>query len=268
MRTVPRIALYEGDMKLSSTSFAALAPAAQPRSTGTGSTATAAASKADEIAARKLQEAKNAVAVLATVKGKSNDAEKARAAQKVKELKARLQALKMLYAGDPKKLARAAAQIARELGAAVKSYTSAGGDAGDLAGTDASAPAGSEGAVADKGAEGSESGPASAEGAETPAHEAAEEDKADAKPDSAAPGLAKADDGKSAAQSARDKADDEFKNEARALARELKAALRRGHAKGPDEDDRRSAEQALATVDQTLGALPIADMGMAAVAGV
>ncbi len=88
-------------MKLPTLSFAALA-AVQPRTTGPAS----AVSKKDEMAARKLDEAKQAVQTLATIKTKTSDDQKARAAQKVKELKARLQALKMIYAGDPKKLAR------------------------------------------------------------------------------------------------------------------------------------------------------------------
>jgi len=120
-------------MKISLAPFAAFAPVAQPRVGATG-TAAAPLSKAEEIAARKLQEAKSAVATLATIKTKTSDDERARAAQKVKELKARLQALKMIYASDPKKLAKAAAQIARELAAAVKSYTSAGGSTIELGG--------------------------------------------------------------------------------------------------------------------------------------
>lgn len=256
-------------MKITSFSLAALASAARPRGQASEKTDGALAaplSKKDEMAARKLQEAKNAVATLAGVKSKGSDDQKARAAEKVKQLKARLQSLKMIYAGDPKKLARAAAQIARELGAAVKSYVDAGGGAGELGGVDAgAAPAETADAAGEGGAEGSEAGAASAENAAAPATEAAEGDKAD---DKSAPGLGKPDDGKSAADSAREKADADFAREARALARELKAALRRGHAKGPDEEDRRSGEEALASVDKALGALPIADIGVAAVMGI
>lgn len=70
---------------------------------------------------------------------------------------------------------------------------------------------------------------------------------------------------KRAADAARAKADDDFKNEARALARERKPALRRKAPEHRDEDpreggDRRSAEQPLASVEQAVGALPMADI--------
>ncbi len=255
---------YEVDMKLSLAPFAAFAPVAQPRGAGTATPATAPLSRKDEIAARKLEEAKQAVATLAAVKTKSSDAQKARAAQKVKELKARLQALKMLYAGDPKKLARAAAQIARELAGAVKSYTSAGGSAIELGGADAGDA--SAGGPAPAEADGAAGAPAAA-GTEVPPKGAATSETGEEKPAGTTPTATPAENGKSAATQAREKADEEFAREARDLARTLKAALRRKDPKHRDEDDRRSAEQALATVDQTLGALPIADVGAAALAG-
>ncbi|WP_333571162.1 hypothetical protein [Sphingomonas sp.] len=252
-------------MKISLAPFAAFAPVAQPRVGATG-TAAAPLSKAEEIAARKLQEAKSAVATLATIKTKTSDDERARAAQKVKELKARLQALKMIYASDPKKLARAAAQIARELAAAVKSYTSAGGSTIELGGAEAGdASAGGAAPGGEAKAEGAGTGEA------TPAAEGIGKDKTAAegeatKPEATAPEATKQADQKRAADAARAKADDEFKNEARALARELKAALRRKDHKHRDDDprdggDKQSAEQALASVEQAVGALPIADPG-------
>ncbi|WP_294252637.1 hypothetical protein [uncultured Sphingomonas sp.] len=263
-------------MKLSLAPFAALAPAARPRSTGANAATTAPLSKKDEMAARKLEEAKQAVQTLATIKTKTKDDQKARAAQKVQELKARLQALKMIYAGDPKKLARAAAQIARELAAAVKSYTSAGGSTVELAGADSGdASAG----AASPAAEAKPDAPAAGANEATPAAETAEKDKAPdeadpTKPDAAALGTNKAADEKRAADAARARADDDFKNEARALARELKAALRRKDHKHRDEDprdgsDKQSAEQALASVEQAIGALPMADVvAVSALAGI
>lgn len=240
--------LYEVDMKLASFSYAALVGAPQPRSAGASTAPAASVSKKDDMAARKLQQAKDAVATLAAVKTKSGDDEKARAAQKVKELKARLQSLKLLYASDPKKLARAAAQIARELAGAVKSYTSAGGSVAELGGVDApDAPAGGAAAATDKAEEG-----------RTPAEPGSEAEHGEAKADAPAD-PAKPEDDKQAAASARQKADDEFKNDARALARELKAALRRKDGKHQDDDDQRSGEQAIASVDKALGALPIAE---------
>ncbi|MGN7998750.1 hypothetical protein [Sphingomonas sp. 22176] len=265
-------------MKLPAVSFSALASMAPPRSTGagapTGASADTVSSKQEEMAARKLQQAKDAVATLKAVKTKTDDDQKARAAQKVKELKARLQALKMIYAGDPKKLARAAAQIARELAGAVKSYTSAGGSPAELGGTD-SGDASSAGAApaGETKAEGADAGEA------TPAVETAEKDKAAAdgdaaKPEAATAGATQSVDAKRAADAERAKAEDEFKNDARALARELKAALRRKDHKHRDDSpgdasDKQSGEQALASVEQAVGALPMADVAaVSALAGI
>ncbi|GAA0745746.1 hypothetical protein CA233_21765 [Sphingomonas sp. ABOLD] len=246
--------------------------------TSTGAPANAASSKQEEMAARKLQQAKDAVATLKTIKTKTSDDQKARAAQKVQELKARLQALKMIYAGDPKKLARAAAQIARELAAAVKSYTSAGGSRVELGGVEAGDASASAAAPAgDAKAEGAGAGAGAGEA--TPTAETAEKDKVAAEGDASQPEAAssaatKQADEKRAADAARANADDDFRNEARALARELKAALRRKDHKHRDEDprdgsDKRSAEQALAAVEQAVGALPMADVAaVGALAGI
>jgi hypothetical protein len=228
------------------------------------------------MAARKLQQAKDAVATLKTIKTKTGDDQKARAAQKVQELKARLQALKMIYAGDPKKLARAAAQIARELAAAVKSYTSAGGSTAELAGADGGDASASAAAPA---SEANADAPAAGAGEATPAAGTAEKDKAAAegeasKPEATGLGTKKAADEKRATDAARAKADDDFKNEARALARELKAALRRKdhkhrHDTPRDDSERQSGEQALAAVEQEVGALPMADVAaVSALAGI
>ncbi|WP_157105465.1 hypothetical protein [Sphingomonas sp. TDK1] len=259
-------------MKIPTLSFAALATAVQPRGAGPGSTAGASPSKQEEMAARKLQQAKDAVATLKTIKTKTSDSQKAQAAQKVKELKARLQALKLLYANDPKKLARAAAQIARELAGAVKSYVSAGGSTMDLGGADAgdaaagaAAPAGAEEGTAPAGPESAEAGqPAESTPTQGDAAEATP-----AKPGDPAPATSKAQEEKSANDRARAKADADFKDDVRDLARALKAALRRQGARHRDDDDQRSGEQALATVDQAMGALPIADAGaVSALAGI
>ncbi len=268
-----RISLYEGNMKLSAVSFSALASMAPPRSTATGAPTgaptDAAPSRQEEMAARKLQQAKDAVATLKTIKTTTSDDQKARAAQKVKELKARLQALKMIYAGDPKKLARLAAQIARELAAAVRSYTSAGGGAGDLGGADASEGAAGGTAAGEAPTDAGEPDAAKSAAPEAAAPEPAQPD-ADADESKAeVPGTRPSTGDQRATGTARDKADEDFKNEARDLARALKAALRRKHAKHQDDDgDQRSGALALASVDQALGALPMSDVGVAALAGI
>lgn len=249
-------------MKLSTFSFAALATAAQPRAASAPGTAAAAPlSKKDEMAARKLQQAKDAVATLATVKTQTSDDQKARAKQKVQELKARLQALRMIYANDPKKLARLAAQIARELAGAVRSYTSAGGSAGDIGAAGASDAVDSA-AVSPGEATGEDLGAAEApeDTSDVSAEAAPQGDEAADDPNETRPDATAATDGKSARQAADEKADEAFKAEARDLARALKAALRRKDPKQRDEEDARAGEQALAEVDQAVGALPVADV--------
>jgi len=242
------LGIYERSMKLSA--FILPKPA-QPRA---APAAAAPLSKKDEMAARKLQEAKDAVATLAAVRTKTSDDQKARAAQKVKELKARLQALKMIYAGDPRKLARAAAQIARELAGAVKSYVGAGGSAAEL-GSDAAG-------------DGSNAPQASApvDDSNVAAPPADADAKLEAKAATDTASLVKPEAEKSPAERARNKADEDFRNDVRDLARALKAALRRKDPRHRDEDDQRSGEQALAAVDQAVGALPIAEAPGAAAA--
>ena len=231
--------------------------------------------------ARKLQAAKDAVAALKAMPRDNREAEKARAAEKVKELKARLQALKMIYAGDPKKLARIAAQMARELAAAVKSYVDAGGSAdaaGAAGGSDVGAGAGASanaqpgaakdaaGATGAAQAEGATGATATAAtgGADAKDADAKEADakNTDAKGEHAATGGAQA-----TTLKLREDPDAEFKREASTLARELKAALRRRDPRDRDEHDHRSAEAALGSVDQAVGALPLAAMTAAATGG-
>lgn len=245
--------------------------AASPATAATGTTGGADAPAKSDREARKLQAAKDAVAALKAMPRDNREAEKARAAEKVKELKARLQALKMIYASDPKKLARIAAQMARELAAAVKSYVDAGG------GADALGAAGGS----DVGANAAPQANAQP-GAAQPGNEAAQAGGEAAQAEASAPGAAAPEAGKTGDAGAdraetkgaqaptlklREDPDAEFKREASTLARELKAALRRRDPRGRDEHDMRSAESALGSVDQAVGALPLAAMTVAAPGG-
>lgn len=247
------------------------AAASPATAAATGTTGGADAPAKSDREARKLQVAKDAVAALKAMPRDNREAEKARAAEKVKELKARLQALKMIYASDPKKLARIAAQMARELAAAVKSYVDAGG------GADALGAAGGS----DVGANTAPQANAQP-GAAQPGNEAAQAGGEAAQAEASAPGAAALEAGKTGDADAdraetkgaqtptlklREDPDAEFKREASMLARELKAALRRRDRRGRDEHDMRSAESALGSVDQAVGALPLAAMTVAAPGG-
>ncbi len=103
---------------------------------------------ADERAATRLRDAKSALATLKQRTSNASDQKKAAAKQRVDQIKARLQMLKMSSPVDPKILA----QLARELKAAVRSYASAGGSPADLGAMPTQGvPASSDAATADTG---------------------------------------------------------------------------------------------------------------------
>ncbi|WP_448661259.1 hypothetical protein ACG3SL_11515 [Sphingomonas sp. CJ20] len=239
---------------------AALRPKAPARPAT--STPTPATTPREQAAERKLAQAQSAVATLEASKTDQAESAKATAREKVRQLKERLKALQMLAAFDPKAAARAAAAIARELGAAVKQYQDAGGSAGDLgATTDAAAPE----AAADAGTE--------AQASDTT--DAATPDPADAAKEPADPADAKDSDleryrervavAQSSARQADGKADAEFARDARDAAAQIKALIRRAKDdRDPDDKDVRDAEHALAKVEDQLNAPPDATLAGAA----
>ncbi|WP_428481248.1 hypothetical protein [Pyruvatibacter mobilis] len=98
---------------------------------------------------KKLAEDKETKAGLDALRKQADptEARKARAKQKIEEIKKQLEALRVLAAVNPEAAARQAARLSRELATAVKEYASAGGDTSSLTGTaapsidDAGAPA-------------------------------------------------------------------------------------------------------------------------------
>ena len=110
-------------------------------------------SEAREAAAqRKLDQAREALTKLTAMRDEQKDSAKAVARKKVAELRARLKALKLLFANNPKALAREAARLARELGAAVKGYAAAGGAAGEMSSASLTIPSDATGGAAAAGA--------------------------------------------------------------------------------------------------------------------
>lgn len=218
----------------------------------------------DRIAAQKLQQAQEAARNLRTATDQSRDAEKARAAAKVKELRARLQMLKLAFANDPKKLAAIATQIARELAAAVQSYRAAGGAASDVstgAAQTAAAPIASTGDQPGKPEDPSQPVASEAAAITTDPEEAGEagEKREDAEKARAAERIEFQMTDKRGRHTIGPDRDAELVQDARALARELKALLRRKHAMDRNDPDIQSAERSLNAVDQTIGALPMAE---------
>lgn len=241
-------------MMISAASLLSLVGAVQVRrDTGaspSSTTAAADASKTDDRAALKLQQAQSAIATLESVKRNQGADVKARAKQKVEELKSRLQALRLIYANDPKKLAHAAAQIARELSAAAKNYASAGGQASDL-GTAAdtgsvSLPNATDAATPETGATTAvPTATAAADGGATETGDKAGQATATSPSTGATSNAVKGD--------AQTEADAEFAREARQIARQLKEILRRREQQqARDDADRAAGERSVAEAEATL----------------
>lgn len=107
----------------SSPSAASASPLAQPQ--------TQSQSSAAKRAELKLQDMKGALATLKTVQIAASSQQKSAAKARLDALKERLKMLRMMSGGDPKALARAAAQLAKEVAQAAKDYAAAGGSPAD-----------------------------------------------------------------------------------------------------------------------------------------
>lgn len=196
---------------------------------------------ADERSAARLRDAKSAVATLKQINTHAADQKKAAAKQRVDQLKARLQMLKMSSPVDPKVLA----QLARELKSAVSSYAGAGGSAGDLGVT---ATAAGSTPSADAVAAQVESGDDAA-AAQAVATEHAGEPKQDeaGSPDNPYQRMAQDAEVKLADASRRgvaSQADRDFLTDVRGLANQIKALAKQAAASHADPVDRRDAEAA------------------------
>jgi hypothetical protein len=94
--------------------------------------------KRDQAAKAKLQDFQSALTTLKSLNDSAKSTAAGMAAQKLEALKQRLKML-MMFGGDPKEIAKEAAQIAKEIGEAAKDYAAAAG--GDSGGSQAAAPA-------------------------------------------------------------------------------------------------------------------------------
>ena len=108
--------------------------------------------RASAAAEARLRDSKAAVETLKGRASQASEDRKAEARQKIERLKARLQMLKSMASMDPEGTARLAAQLARELGAAVKAYAAAGGTAAGAGSVGAAVPAASGADAATTGA--------------------------------------------------------------------------------------------------------------------
>lgn len=252
-----------------------------PAATMTPSTASL-----DAVRQRKEARAKDALQVLQALKTRqssANEDKKAAARKKVEDLKARIQSLRMTMVGNPEAMAKMAAQLARELGAAAKAYAAAGGSPAGMSATPTPAPTPTADASAGaaSGAEASGAGVGDAQVAT--AEGMAADDTANASGEDASGKEAsaridpyrqvidrqQAQASEQARQNADKEADDKFVTDVKRLASELKAILRQAaeaaKRKGDpaESPDQKSAEKALAEVDAALEdiASPMAGLG-------
>jgi len=204
----------------------------------------------------RLRDARAASETLRAKSSQASEERKAAARQKIEQLKARLQMLRSMAGVDPKGTARIAAQIARELGAAVKEYAAAGGVTSGMgvAGAPAAPVSGSDAAGAQGDAAAGGEGSPVASGEQTPTGEtqAGETDagKGDAgksaNPYQQAIDEQKAQVADMARRSGQQQADSELMADVRKMAAELKALVRAAtdRAKAGKDDDAMSPQEA------------------------
>lgn len=221
--------------------------------------------RASAAAEKRLRDSKAAVETLKGRTSEASEERKAQARQKIEQLKARLQMLRSMASMDPEGTARLAAQLARELGAAVKAYAAAGGTGGSGATGAIPVASGAEGAApeaADAAAVTVEQAPSGDTGQDTGKSEGTGKSEETGK--SANPYQQAIDDQKARAadlsrRSDEQKADREFMADVRRMAAELKALVRAAaeKAKAGDDDalspnEAAELEKSVASMDQDI----------------
>lgn len=215
--------------------------------------------RASAAAEARLRDSKAAVETLKGRTSQASEDRKAEARQKIEKLKARLQMLRSMASMDPKGTARLAAQLARELGAAVKAYAAAGGTAVGAGSVSVAVPAtsGADAASTDAGdpaaAATVEQAPAD-QTADTAAGETEDSGK------SANPYQSVLDEQQARAadlsrRSGEQRADREFMADVRKMAAELKALVRAATEKAKSGDDDALSPQEAAELEKSVAAM-------------
>ncbi|MFN3558298.1 MAG: hypothetical protein ACK4UQ_03335 [Brevundimonas sp.] len=211
--------------------------------------------RASAAAEARLRDSKAAVETLKGRTSQASEERKAEARQKIEQLKARLQMLRSMASMDPEGTARLAAQLARELGAAVKAYAAAGGTGGGggATGVAVPAPSGADAAT-------TETGEAAVATAEPPLTDPTA-DKASGKTEdagkSANPYQSVLDEQQAQAadlsrRSGEQRADREFMADVRKMAAELKALVRAATEKARAGDDDALSPQEAQDLDRSV----------------
>lgn len=219
---------------------------------------------------RKADKAKDALATLQTLREQRSSASeerKAAARKKVEDLKARIRALQMTMGGDPEAVARVAAQLARELGAAVKAYGATGGSTAGVGGASVSQAGAS-------GSEASEGGTTDSQPVDAEAPVATDLEAVDVEDDVSDTGAANAKDpyrqvierqqaqaAEQANRNADKEADGKFAADVKGLVAQLRAILQQAAEKARRQGDRtespdqQAAQKAVDQVTKALGDL-------------
>lgn len=179
----------------------------------------------------KVHDAKAALEALSQRRSQASEERQAAARKKIEQLKARLEMLQSMAAVDPKGTARLAAQLARELGAAVKEYAAAGGSTSGL-----SAPAPADGQAQVSASVDGEAQAQAATGEGEPAP-GGEDETRSANPYQQAIDEARARAADYARRGAEAKADMEFLGEVRRMAAQIKALIRKAAEAQPGSDE-------------------------------
>lgn len=223
--------------------------------------ATAREQRQQALADAKLNDARAAVESLKARTSNAAEEKKAAAKKKIEQIKARLQMLQMAMIGDPKGAARMAAQLAKELGAAVKAYASAGGSTAGL-GAVSSAPAtGGAEAATDATSSEAEVEPGSA-GQQAPAEDQDAEPARSSNPYQQAVDASRARTAEQAQRSGERHADRDMLDEVKRLAAQIKAMAQRAAKGSPEGDEAERAitgmEREVQTAVQTMPAVGLA----------
>ncbi|RZJ43676.1 MAG: hypothetical protein EON86_04775 [Brevundimonas sp.] len=211
--------------------------------------------RASAAAEARLRDSKAAVETLKGRTSQASEERKAEARQKIEQLKARLQMLRSMASMDPEGTARLAAQLARELGAAVKAYAAAGGTGGGggTTGVAVPAPTGVDAATTQTG----DVAVATAESAPTDPTAGKAAGKSEDAGKSANPYQSVLDEQQAQAadmsrRSGEQRADREFMADVRKMAAELKALVRAATEKARAGDDDALSPQEAQDLDRSV----------------
>jgi len=244
------------------------------------------ATSQDAAQQRKAAKAKDALAALRTLseqRSSVGEERKAAARKKVEDLKARIRSLQMTAGGNPEAIAKIAAQLARELGAAVKAYAAAGGSTAGMGRPSASASQAGEASGDQAPAADASVADAPSAAAEVESGSAAPFDEETSNRGKPEPGAGKDTDpyrqvierqqaqaAEQANRSADSEADAKFAADVKGLVAQLKAILHQAAEQAKrDADpsastDEKSADEALTQVTEALGdiASPLAGVAV------